>query len=125
MFPQYLRSAGYYCTNNAKEDYNVAKPDQVWDESSRQAHWKNRAPGQPFFSVFNSNVTHESRIRVRPYTPIHDPATVTVPPYHPDTPEVRLDWAQYHDRMTEMDAVSFNHRVGFGAGNGTQQCHQH
>src|SRR5947208_6028725 len=40
MFPQFLRAAGYYCTNNAKEDYNLAKPGQVWDESSARAHWQ-------------------------------------------------------------------------------------
>ena len=39
MFPQLLRAAGYYCANNAKEDYNLAKPGEVWDESSKKAHW--------------------------------------------------------------------------------------
>ena len=58
MFPQYLREAGYYVSNNSKEDYNLEKPGQVWDESSRQAHWRSRAPGQPFFAVFNFTVTH-------------------------------------------------------------------
>ena len=105
MFPQYLRAAGYYCTNNRKEDYNLQKPGQVWDESSRQAHWKNRQPGQPFFAIFNHTVSHESQIRRRPHTPVHDPAKVRVPAYHPDTPEVRRDWAQYYDKMTEMDAL--------------------
>ena len=27
-----------------------------------------------------------------------------LPAYHPDTPEVRHDWAQYYDKVTEMDA---------------------
>ncbi len=103
MYPQYLRRAGYYCTNNRKEDYNLEKPGQVWDESSGQAHWKNRRPGQPFFAVFNHTVSHESQIRRRPHTPVHDPAKVRVPAYHPDTPEVRRDWAQYYDKITEMD----------------------
>ena len=48
--------------------------------------------------------THESQIRKRPHTPVHDPASVRVPPYHPDTPEVRQDWAQYYDKLSEMDA---------------------
>ena len=34
----------------------------AWDESSQKAHWRNRKEGQPFFSVFNFNVTHESRV---------------------------------------------------------------
>lgn len=104
MYPQLLRAAGYYCTNNSKEDYNLTKPGQVWDESSGKAHWKNRKPGQPFFAVFNILTTHESQIRNRPHKLVHDPAKVRVPAYHPDTPEVRHDWAQYYDRITEMDA---------------------
>lgn len=104
MFPQYLREAGYYCSNNSKEDYNLAKPGQVWDDSSNRGHWRNRKPGQPFFAVFNSLKSHESKIRVRPHKQVHDPAKVRVPAYHPDTPEVRQDWAQYYDVVTEADA---------------------
>jgi len=104
MYPQLLRQAGYYCANNSKEDYNLIKPGRVWDESSRRAHWKNRKPGQPFFAIFNFTVTHESQIRKRPHKWVHDPAKVRVPAYHPDTPEVRKDWAQYYDQITLMDA---------------------
>ena len=104
MFPQFLREAGYYCTNNSKEDYNLVKPGQVWDDSSRQAHWKNRGDGQPFFAVFNSTKSHESQVRSRPHQPKVDPAQVRVPAYHPDTPEVRQDWAQYYDKVSEADA---------------------
>ncbi len=108
MFPQFLRGAGYYCTNNAKEDYNLRKPGQVWNESSKKAHWRNRAAGQPFFAVFNSEKSHESKLRVRPHEQIHPPAQVRVPAYHPDTPEVRQDWAQYYDTVTEADADAGN-----------------
>lgn len=104
MFPAYLREAGYYCTNNVKEDYNLVKPADTWDESSSKAHYRNRAKGQPFFAVFNFTTTHESQIRRRPHTLVHDPARVRVPAYHPDTPEVRHDWAQYYDNITTMDA---------------------
>ncbi len=105
LYPQYLREAGYYCTNNSKEDYNVEKPGVIWDDSSRKAHWKNRQPGQPFFAIFNHTISHESQIRnaIDPKDRIHDPAKVRVPAYHPDTPEVRKDWAQYYDRITMMD----------------------
>lgn len=105
LFPELLRRAGYYTTNNVKEDYNVVKSDAVWDESSATAHWKNRPAGRPFFAVFNSTLTHESAIRARPHTAVHDAAHVPLPPYHPDTPEVRQDWAQYYDQMSAMDAV--------------------
>ena len=103
MFPQYLREAGYYCTNNAKEDYNLEKPGEVWDNSSKQGHWRNRAPGQPFFCVFNLEITHESQIRTRPHHWVHDLSKVRIPAYHPDTREVREDWAQYYDNITTMD----------------------
>jgi len=105
MYPQLLREAGYYCTNNSKEDYNLEKPGQVWDDSSPKAHWKNRRPGQPFFAIFNVTCTHESQIRQRPHTLVHDPTKVRVPAYLPDTPEVRHDWAQYYDNLTELDRI--------------------
>lgn len=103
LYPQYFRELGYYCTNCSKEDYNVYKPEDLWDDSSRKAHWRNRNPGQPFFAVFNFTISHESKLRTRPHNAVHDANKVKVPPYHPDTPEVRQDWAQYYDRVTEMD----------------------
>ena len=103
MFPAFLREAGYYCTNASKEDYNLDKTGQVWDQSNGKAHWKNRDEGQPFFAVFNETVSHESKIRSKPHELVHDPAGVRVPAYHPDIPEVRRDWAQYYDKLTEMD----------------------
>lgn len=113
-FPEYLRRAGYYCTNNVKTDYNFKHAPETWDESSRNAHWRNRRPGQPFFSVFNITTTHESQIRIaeqayqertKNFTAQqrHDPAKAPIPAYHPDTPEVRKDWARYADNITHMD----------------------
>ena len=104
LYPEFLRQAGYYCTNNSKEDYNCRKPQGLWDESSGKAHWRNRQEGQPFFAIFNSTKSHESQIRTRPHQAITDPAAVRVPAYHPDTPEVRQDWAQYYDKVSEADA---------------------
>ncbi|PQO30291.1 sulfatase [Bremerella cremea] len=103
MFPYYLHEAGYYCTNNSKEDYNLAKEGFVWDQSNGKAHWRGRKEGQPFFAVFNFTTSHESQLRKRPHTLVHDPAKAPIPAYHPDTPEVRHDWAQYYDKITEMD----------------------
>ncbi|MSR66156.1 MAG: sulfatase [Pedosphaera sp.] len=109
MYPQLLRAAGYYCSNNSKEDYNLRKLGQVWDESSAKAHWRNRKAGQPFFAVFNSTRSHESQIRMRPHTAVHDPARVRLPAYHPDAPEIRRDWAQYYDKVSEADADAGRH----------------
>lgn len=104
MSPELLREAGYYAANNNKEDYNLPKTARTWDDSSPQAHWRKRAAGQPFFAVFNSTKSHESQIRLRPHTPIADPAKMRVPDYHPDIPEVRQDLAQYYDKVSEADA---------------------
>jgi len=101
FFPEYLRDAGYYCTNNSKTDYNLRMRKGAWDESSRKAHWRKRKPGQPFFSIFNITTTHESRVRSGKAQ--RDPAKIAIPPYHPDTPEVRHDWTRYAENITRMD----------------------
>ncbi|MFP6590711.1 MAG: sulfatase, partial [Candidatus Latescibacterota bacterium] len=59
-FTVYLRGAGYFCTNNAKTDYQFAPPFTAWDELSKEAHWRNRPEDAPFFAVFNPTATHES-----------------------------------------------------------------
>ncbi|MBI2478813.1 MAG: sulfatase-like hydrolase/transferase, partial [Planctomycetia bacterium] len=62
MFPAYLRAAGYYTTNNNKKDYNAIEGDGVWDESSKQASWRQRTAGQPFFHMQSFATTHESSL---------------------------------------------------------------
>ncbi len=103
MYPELLRAAGYYCTNNNKTDYNLTSPKGLWDDTSANAHYRRRAAGQPFFAIFNDTKSHESQIRAPGHTLIHDPAKVIVPPYMPDTPEVRHDWAQHFDNVTSVD----------------------
>ncbi len=64
-FPEYLKNAGYFVTNNSKTDYNIAGMrefvSETWNESSDKAGWWDRKPGQPFFSVFNIPDSHQSR----------------------------------------------------------------
>jgi arylsulfatase A-like enzyme len=118
-FPALLRNAGYYCTNNAKKDYQFVEPDNTWDDSSDRAHWKNRpSPETPFFAVFNYNGCHESAIAgVDKYrrvtegiTPIDRAvAAATLPPYYPDTPVVREDWGRYYDVITALDRWVADH----------------
>ncbi len=103
FFPKYLREAGYYTTNNAKKDYNTTDQPDAWDESSGKATYKNRKPGQPFFAVFNLNVSHESSLHEPLPALKHNPEKVPLPPYHPATPELKHDWAQYYDKLEEMD----------------------
>lgn len=106
-YPELLKKAGYYITNNVKTDYNYDGDwEGMWDECSNTAHWKNAPDGKPFFAIFNLMTTHESQIF--PFTPEaelrHKPEDVVLPPHHPDTKEMRHDWAQYYDKMEDMDA---------------------
>ena len=103
-FPEYLREAGYFCTNRSKTDYNFPVPPGAWDvPKGTKAHWRNRDSRQPFFSVFNLTITHESRIRAEYDSLDHDPSQAKLPPYLPDTPLTRRDWARYHDLVSQMD----------------------
>jgi len=114
-YPEYLREAGYYCTNNSKTDYNyIGNPKQPWDECSRKAQYDNRKPGQPFFAIFNITLSHEGQLQektvanrrrqgILPSKPRIAPEDVKFPPYHADTPIVRRDWSVYYDNVTLMD----------------------
>jgi uncharacterized sulfatase len=119
-FPALLREAGYYCTNNVKTDYNLAREAafvrMAWDESSPEAHWRSRRAGQPFFAVFNFMTTHQSRSSVWPLdqferevaaqlvpTERHHPVKITLPPFYPDTAEARRAWSRYLDCISAMD----------------------
>ena len=107
-FTEYMRTAGYYCTNNNKTDYQFAKdpvPASIWDECSRNAHYKNRPEkDQPFFAVFNWMGTHESQNwdlgNVKT-----DPKTVKLPPYYPDTEIIRRNIAKMYDNIAQLDSV--------------------
>ena len=118
--PARLREAGYHCTNNVKTDYNCAAEkrlvEESWDACSGKAHWRMRKPGQPFFAIFNLMQTHQSWTGVTPEAEYerqigailrpeerHDPAKAPVPPYYPDTPEVRKGMARVYDCITAMD----------------------
>jgi len=116
-FTEYLRAAGYYCTNDNKTDYNFDPPLTAWDDSRRGAHWRNRpTKDTPFFAVINLTQTHESQVRLpeaqlearrRTLAPheLHDPAKAPLPPYYPDTPRVRRDMANLYDNITFTDKL--------------------
>ncbi|WPR73337.1 sulfatase-like hydrolase/transferase [Algoriphagus sp. NG3] len=108
MFPFYLREAGYYTANNAKEDYNLEKGALVWDESSNSASYKNRKDGQPFFYVHNFQVTHEGQLHFgqekMKNTPISTlPPSGALQPNHPQTALFQYTKAFYLGRIAEMD----------------------
>ena len=107
-FTEYLRTAGYYCTNNAKTDYQFAGnavPASIWDECNNRAHYRNRPDkSQPFFAVFNWIGTHESQnwdiTNVKT-----DPAKIKVPPYYPDNEIIRKNIAKMYDNIAGLDSV--------------------
>lgn len=103
-FPEYLRAEGYFCTNNAKTDYQFAAPITAWDENNEKAHWRNRPEGAPFFSVFNFGVTHESRLWKNSDKPLTvSPKDVKVPPYLPDNELSRIDIARHYSNIELLD----------------------
>lgn len=102
-FPEYLRKAGYYCTNNVKQDYQFEPPVTVWDENSAAASYRNRPRDKPFFSVFNLAITHESTLFRKDSLQV-DPDRVTVPPIYPDTRNVRHDIAHLYTNIQVMDS---------------------
>lgn len=106
MHAEIMRMAGYYCSNNSKEDYQYKKTVTAWDESSREAHWRNRKPGQPFFSIFNFGITHESQIWARMQDSLWVPRDmeVNVPPYLPDNEVGQQDVRQMYSNIKRMDA---------------------
>jgi arylsulfatase A-like enzyme len=105
MHSQYFREAGYYTSNNAKEDYQFRKPVTAWDESNNQAHWRKKASGQPFFSIFNFGITHESQVWAQAENPLRVPEDleVPIPPYLPDTEIARQDIRQVYSNIIAMD----------------------
>lgn len=63
MMSQVLREAGYFTSNNQKTDYQFQSLKTGWDEQGTKAHWRHRHdPTQPFFSIFNMAITHESQV---------------------------------------------------------------
>jgi len=125
FYPELLRRAGYYCTNNSKTDYNVSvkgkrSPTHFWDASSNKAHYKNRPEGSPFFAVFNTTYSHEGQTKdniyarrreqgVFPSERVVPPGKVKLPPYHPDNPIIRENWSRYYDNLWLMDKTVGQH----------------
>ncbi|MDZ7723614.1 MAG: sulfatase-like hydrolase/transferase [candidate division KSB1 bacterium] len=103
-YPEFMRAAGYFCTNNVKTDYQFKAPVTAWDENSNRAHWRHAPQGKPFFSIFNLMTTHESQVWDRANDPVVIRADqVVVPPYYPATYHVRRDMARVYSNIRVMD----------------------
>ncbi len=119
-FPHYLQNRGYYTSNNQKTDYNIFGEkkfvEETWDESSGNAGWWNRKPGQPFFAVFNFLDSHQSRTmhltyewyeknvleRLSPLERIGDDE-FDLPPFYNDSPEMRKQFARVYNSIKLTD----------------------
>ena len=123
-FPELLRAAGYFTMNNAKTDYQFGEPFTVWDRAGSDITLADRDPDKPFFFMLSNNTTHESGLfrtgyadklegsqelfvrnnrRLARLDETTDPARVEVPPFLPDTAEVRKDIARQYDNVKLMD----------------------
>jgi N-sulfoglucosamine sulfohydrolase len=109
-FPEFLRKQGYYCSNNNKQDYQFAPPQTVWDENGtppdpKKADWRGRKDkNQPFFSIINLLITHESQVFSRGKEPLLvRPEDVEVPSYYPDNEIIRTDIARFLTNVQRMD----------------------
>ncbi|HEX7862827.1 MAG TPA: sulfatase [Verrucomicrobiae bacterium] len=113
-FTTHLRKAGYHVAWPGKTDFNFDLPKDFFDSTN---NWLNNArnhPRKPFFAYLNFGQSHESQIRaskekfdeltsILPAEHRHDPAKAILPPYYPDTPIIRRDWANYHDLVSVVD----------------------
>ena len=106
--PVYLKEAGYYTSNNSKEDYNFIKDGEIWDESSGKASYKNRKKDQPFFHVQNFHNTHEGQLHfdqehLENALKTNNLDSIKPFPYHPDTPTFRYTQSLYHNHHKDVD----------------------
>ena len=103
---EYFKKAGYFVTNgNGDVDSKIGKTDYNFQASFSQlynaGHWSKRAKGQKFFSQIQIFYPH------RPFysdtlNPIN-PDLVKLPPYYPNLPLVRKDWALYLETVQHVD----------------------
>src|SRR3954453_16118771 len=100
-----MRDAGYFPANirelpescgfsgTGKTDWNFTYDGQPFDTD----RWADLRPHQPFFAQINFQETHRKFHAPQKA----DPAKVVIPPYYPDHPVTRQDWAQYLDAASE------------------------
>ncbi|MBL9202502.1 MAG: sulfatase [Opitutaceae bacterium] len=126
MITDYFRDAGYYTANLSagagkaakkagggltgssgagKTDFNFLTPAPPFDGTD----WAGRKPGQPFFAQITITESHKgpgwvfARSKDAPI-PHVDAAKVKLPPYYPDHPVAREEYANYLDAIALMDS---------------------
>lgn len=103
-YPDLLKKAGYYVSNDKKTDYNIGgrSDNSPWD--AMKTDWNKLKASQPFFHVLNSTKSHESKAFGDVNKTKHDPAKMALAKYHPDVPDIRKNYAHYQDQIEKMDA---------------------
>ena len=108
-----FRENGYWTALRNKTDYNFSA-DGLFDFwNSTTEPWKKCPKGKPFFAFMNLGKTHEGsgNIAERANPSLarlskelkRNPDKVDLPPYFPNTPEMRRIWARYHDLISVFD----------------------
>ena len=103
-YPDLLKKAGYYVSNDKKTDYNIGGRSDSSPWNSMKTDWDKLKAKQPFFHVLNSTKSHESRAFGDVNKSKHDPAKMKLAKYHPDVPDIRNNYAHYQDQIEKMDA---------------------
>jgi arylsulfatase A-like enzyme len=101
---EYFRDAGYFICNGSvrdlgvpgKQDYNFLA-DNIYDGTD----WRQRKAGQPFFAQIQISGPHREFHR-DPENPINADS-IKLPPYYPDHPLARQDWALYLESIQIVD----------------------
>lgn len=105
VITKYFQDAGYFTSNGngtqwdrgGKTDWNFTPNGTPFDGTD----WRQRKEGQPFLAQYNFHHTHREFER-DPDRPI-DPSKIDLPPYYPDTPLLRRDWADYLESIQLLD----------------------
>lgn len=106
---QWMTEAGYYTSNNVKEDYNFVEPDGHWHRSAVGADWRGRKAEQAFFHMQSWNTTHEHKLHF-PVTDVGKVDTkyasedMKVAPIYPNTETFRYTKARYLEQHEKIDA---------------------
>lgn len=104
-YPDHLKAAGYFVGNSTKTDYNIGgRNDKACWDNPGKVKWDKLKQNQPFFQIVNSTTSHESRAQGDVENTLHDSADTRLRKYHPDLPDIRKNYAKYHDAMKRMDA---------------------
>ncbi|TWT84282.1 Sulfatase [Planctomycetes bacterium CA13] len=103
-YPDLLKQAGYFVGNAKKTDYNIGgrSDGDAWD--TNKVDFGELKKQQPFFMVVNNTKSHESKAFGDVNHTTHSPDDVRLAKYHPDIPDIRKNYAHYHDQMKKMDA---------------------